>query len=67
VTSQTLLKAIHLKPSNQTLWFNLAIAREHEARLVLQSARPTSAQISGAMKDLSQAQRTLEQLCTHSC
>jgi len=63
---QTLLKALHITPNNNQLWFNLALSQESFARQVAKKDKATLPEMKGALSELSMAERTFQHLASLS-
>jgi RNA polymerase-associated protein CTR9 len=59
---EVLQKAIHLTPSNNALWFNLALCQEQYSASVLRKSKASVAEVKKAYIELSQALRIFKRL-----
>jgi len=59
---KSLIKAIHIKPQNLVLWFNLALAQEAFAIRAIQKEKRTADEIQKATIELTQAIKTFSNL-----
>lgn len=61
----TLMKAMHLKPTNQATQYNLALTHMQAASIALKKTAPSSAELRGALSDLNHAVKCDLSFVTH--